>query len=88
MESKMGYIKALGLDHKLDKEQLHLVWKAMDGYGDYREREADLKNCSMPDVVISEERDELICIHNVNQLRIVGKNIFCLDCKRNWRQIN
>ena len=39
-------------------------------------------------VVISEERAELVCIHDIEQLRIVGRNITCLDCKRTWKQIN
>ena len=39
-ESKATYLKALDLHYKLSKEQMHLVWKAMDGYGDYRAREA------------------------------------------------
>jgi hypothetical protein len=39
-ESKATYLKALDLHYKLSKEQMNLVWKAMDGYGDYRAREA------------------------------------------------
>jgi hypothetical protein len=37
-ESKLSYIKDLDLQYKLNKEHFDLVWKAMDGYGDYRER--------------------------------------------------
>jgi hypothetical protein len=39
-ESKATYLKALDLHYKLSREQMDLVWKAMDGYGDYRAREA------------------------------------------------
>lgn len=48
MESKLSYLKALDLQYKLNKEQFNLVWKAMDGYGEYREREAKFKNLHMP----------------------------------------
>jgi len=54
MESKMSYLKALDLHHKLNKEQFDLVWKAMDGYGDYREREALVKNNVDLDAVVGQ----------------------------------
>ena len=34
----MSFIRSLDLHYKLNNEQFDLVWKAMDGYGEYREQ--------------------------------------------------
>ena len=57
MESKLGYIRALKLEQKVDRDTLLLILKAMDGYGDYRENEAKLKNLHKANVMASCQHD-------------------------------
>ena len=47
-----------------------------------RLHQSELKNCSIPDVVGRSE--QLACIHDVTRLRLIGKNITCLDCQTTW----
>lgn len=45
------------------------------------------KNFALADV--SGRSEQLACIHDVTRLRLIGRNITCLDCKSTWvRQAN
>ena len=32
--------------------------------------------------------EQLVCVHDVTRLRLVGKNITCLDCGTTWKKAN
>lgn len=36
---------------------------------------------------VSRRSEQVDCIHKTSRLRIIGRNLTCLDCKTTWRQL-
>lgn len=36
---------------------------------------------------VSRRSEQVNCIHKTSRLRIIGRNLICLDCKTTWRQL-
>jgi hypothetical protein len=32
--------------------------------------------------------EQLVCIHDLTRLRLIGNNITCLDCGSTWKKAN
>ncbi len=65
------------------------VWEVMEVVEELHEKnimlEAELSKLNL--TAVSGRSEQVNCIHKTSRLRLIGRNLTCLDCKTTWRQL-
>jgi hypothetical protein len=83
----------------ITKEQITEILNNHAGYMDRSRTEQAVHEDNFNDVAddilsklsqhdVSGRSEQLVCIHDLTRLRLIGNNITCLDCGSTWKKAN